>query len=45
MFTAYSLDGSTHHFTALKVNIMHQLTLLGVHFFGFMKSREWIFFF
>ena len=24
MFTAYSLDGSTHHLTAVKVNILHQ---------------------
>ena len=24
MFTAYSLDGSTHSLTALKVNILHQ---------------------
>ena len=25
MFTAYSLDGSTHRLTALKVNILHVL--------------------
>ena len=24
MFSAYSLDGSTHRLTALKVNILHQ---------------------
>ena len=38
------MDGTLHNEPECKHALWLGLTLLGVNFFGFTKSREWIFF-